>query len=47
MQNEILGLQELPEGDGATTAADPMMTVHTSSMSILGDCQTRTIATTW
>lgn len=41
MQDEILGLQELPEAVGETVGADaPMMTGRTSAFSILSDCTT-------
>lgn len=47
MQNEILGLQELPEQTGETGVEGAMITTHTSSISVFSDCMTRTIATTW
>ena len=46
MQEEVLGLQELPEPVGAGNGMnEPMLTNRHSALSILGDCTTGSLST--
>lgn len=45
MQEDVLGLQELPEPDRAGYGMNEMLTNRHSAISILGDCTTGSLST--